>query len=488
MTFPVCCDGLDSIVRNCIRRRIAPPGRETRPEFTILLSQTSSVLFLRIIARSNDRAANMSRLNRKVVIVGGGFAGIEAAKRLGKCDSVDVTIIDKRNHHVFQPLLYQVAMAGLDPSDIASPIRSMLSRYRNVRTLLGKVTGFDVDRNVVLSDIGELPYDYLVVASGAMHSYFGNDQWEQFAPGLKSLPQATEIRRRVLMAFEQAELTNDPDEQDEWLRFVIVGGGPTGVELAGAIAEMARNTLKRDFRTIDASLAKVIIVQGGSRILKQFNDELSDYGKKALENIGVEVCLGDRVTEITEHGVQFGDRFLRARTVIWAAGVQASPLGKLLGAETNRSGQVVVNPDLSIAQYPRVFVAGDLALLAGEDGHPLPGLAPVAIQQGRYLGDLICDEARSDAAGRPAPDRAPFRYHNKGQMATIGRRRAVAQSGRFQLKGWLAWLAWLFIHIVYLNGFRNRFFVFFSWAWSYLTFARGARLIVPKNWRISSDP
>ena len=427
----------------------------------------------------------MSVPNTRVVIVGGGFAGIQAAKRLGKCDCVDVIIIDKRNHHVFQPLLYQVAMAGLDPSDIASPIRSMLSPYKNVRTLLGKVTDVDLDRSLVVSDVGELPFDYLVVACGAMHSYFGNDDWEQYAPGLKSLPQATEIRRRVLMAFEQAERTDDAIAQKEWMTFVIVGGGPTGVELAGAIAEMARNTLKRDFRTIDASHARVIVVQGGDRILKQFPDNLSAYGKQALESIGVEVRLGDRVTNVTDQGVQIGDRFQKTRTVIWAAGVQASPLGKSLGAPTDRSGRVIVHADLSIPDHPNVFVAGDLASAKDENGDPLPGLAPVAIQQGRYLADLIRREAQCAAISRPASDRSPFTYHNKGQMATIGRRRAVAQSGRLKLTGLFAWLAWLFIHIVYLNGFRNRFFVFLSWAWSYMTFSRGARLIVPKTWKIT---
>lgn len=426
----------------------------------------------------------MSKPNSKVVIVGGGFAGIEAAKRLGKCECVDVTIIDRRNHHVFQPLLYQVAMAGLDPSDIASPIRSMLSPYKNVRTLLGRVTDVDLEERQVISDVGAIDYDFLIVACGAMHSYFGNDQWEQHAPGLKSLPQATEIRRRVLLAFEQAEKTNDPDEQEQLMTFVVVGGGPTGVELAGAIAEMARNTLKRDFRTIDASNAKVIVVQSGDRILKQFPDDLSEYGKQALESIGVEVRLGDRVTNVTDEGVQIGDGFLKAKTVIWAAGVSASPLGRALGVPTDRSGCVIVGDDLSIPGHPNVFVAGDLACAKDEDGNRLPGLAPVAIQQGRYLGDLISREAQCAAIDRPATHRSKFNYFDKGQMATIGRRRAVAQSGRLKMKGALAWLAWLFIHIAYLNGFRNRFFVFLSWAWSYMTFARGARLIVPKSWRI----
>ncbi|PAY15470.1 FAD-dependent oxidoreductase [Rhodopirellula sp. SM50] len=427
----------------------------------------------------------MSRPNRKVVIVGGGFAGIEAAKRLGKCDCVDVIMIDKSNHHVFQPLLYQVAMAGLDPSDIASPIRSMLSPFRNVRTLLGNVTDVDLERRLVDSDAGKFEFDYLVVACGAVHSYFGNDQWEQHAPGLKSLPQATEIRRRVLLAFEQAERTDDPTEQDHWMTFVIVGGGPTGVELAGAIAEMARYTLKRDFRSIDASLARVILVQAGERILEQFPDDLSEYSKQALESIGVEVRLGDQVTEVTDRGVQIGDHFLQARTVIWAAGVQASPLGQSLGVPTDRSGRVVVEPDLSIPGQRHIFVAGDMATVKDEDGKGLPGLAPVAIQQGRYLGELISREAQCFVIDRPAPERSRFKYLDKGQMATIGRRRAVAQSGRFKLTGRLAWMAWLLIHIAYLNGFRNRTFVFLSWAWSYLTFARGARLIVPKNWRIT---
>ncbi|MCM2371394.1 NAD(P)/FAD-dependent oxidoreductase [Aporhodopirellula aestuarii] len=417
---------------------------------------------------------------KKVLIVGGGFAGINAAKKLGGDSNCAVTIIDRRNHHLFQPLLYQVAMAGLDPSDIASPIRSMLNRYDNISTLLGEVQWVDVDRHVVGTDVGELEYDYLIVACGATHDYFGHDEWEDFAPGLKTIPQATEIRRRVLMAFESAERTSDFEEQQRCMTFVLVGGGPTGVELAGAIAEMARNTLKRDFKTIDASHAKVILVQSGDRILKQFPDPLSEYSKAALETLGVEVRLGNRVTNITADGVQVGDEFIAARTVIWAAGVKANPIGKGLGAETDRAGRVVVGPDLSIADHPEVFVIGDLAAAKDKSGNPLPGLAPVAIQQGHYVGKLIRAEA---AAKITVSDRRPFHYLDKGQVATIGRRRAVMQSGRFQLKGTLAWLGWLLIHIVYLNGFRNRFFVFLSWAWSYVTFARGARLIVAKQWK-----
>ncbi|GAB5405612.1 MAG: NAD(P)/FAD-dependent oxidoreductase [Aureliella sp.] len=421
--------------------------------------------------------------NAKVVIVGAGFAGIAAARQLGKCKAADVTVLDRRNHHVFQPLLYQVAMAGLDPSEIASPIRSMLHRYRNVRTLLGAAKSVDTQAQIVHSDAGDLPYDYLVMACGAQHSYFGNDQWEEFAPGLKNIPQATEIRRRVLLAFEMAERTLNATEQEEYLTFVVVGGGPTGVELAGAISEMAKHTLKRDFRTIDASHARVILVQGGDRILKQFPDPLSDYGKKALSELGVEVHLGDRVTNITADGAQVGDKFIRSKTVIWAAGVQASPLGKTLGAETTRSGQVVVQPDLTVAGITNVFVLGDQAAAKGENGAPLPGLAPVAMQQGKYVGKLLRNEINQLHQGESQPAREPFSYYDKGQMATIGRRRAVAQSGKMKLTGSIAWLAWLFIHILYLSGFRNRFFVFLTWAWSYLTFARGARLIVPRRWR-----
>ncbi len=424
--------------------------------------------------------------SRKVVIVGAGFAGLGAARVLGRCKQAEVTVIDRRNHHLFQPLLYQVAMAGLDPSEIASPIRSMLHGYKNVRTLLGAVTDVDLVNQVIDSEAGKLPYDYLIIACGAQHSYFGNDNWEEFAPGLKNISQATEIRRRVLMAFEEAERTDDPTIQDECLTFVIVGGGPTGVELAGAIAEMAKFTLKRDFRTIDATCARVILVQSGDRVLKQFPDKLSDYGKKALESMGVEVRLGDRVTEITADGAQVGSEFIRARTVIWAAGVQASSLGKRLGVPLDRCGQVIVGRDLSIPEHPNVFVVGDQAAAADEHGTPYPGLAPVALQQGKYVGKLITREL-SGATSSNSANRQPFKYFDKGQMATIGRRRAVALSGRMELTGTLAWLAWLLIHILYLNGFRNRFFVFLTWSWSYLTFTRGARLIVPRRWRISEE-
>ena len=414
---------------------------------------------------------------KRVAIIGGGFAGLNAAKQLGNVKDCEVTILDRRNHHLFQPLLYQVAMAGLDPSDIASPIRSILRRFRNTRTLLAEATAVDVENRTVQTDCGEVPFDYLVIACGATHDYFGNDQWEEFAPGLKNIPQATEIRRRVLSAFEEAERCDDQEMQREWLTFVIVGGGPTGVELAGAIAEMARFTLKRDFKTIDVSRTRVVVVQGGDRVLEQFPENLSNYGKRALESLGVEVRLGQIVSGIDARGVDIGEDRIPARTVIWAAGVKASPIGDSLGTETDRMGRVVVNPDLSIDGHPEIFVIGDQAATKQADGSMLPGIAPVAIQQGRYVGKLIRSELDGEAT------RKPFEYFDKGQMATIGRRRAVLMSGPVKLRGTLAWFGWLLIHLVYLNGFRNRFFVMFSWAWSYLTFARGARLIVPKNWK-----
>lgn len=416
-----------------------------------------------------------------VVIIGGGFAGINAAKTLGQSRAVDVTIIDQRNHHLFQPLLYQVAMAGLDPSDIASPIRHLLSPYPRVRTLLARAQSIDVEQRRVLSDAGPIEFDYLLVACGATHSYFGNPQWEQFAPGLKNLEQATEIRRRVLVAFEKAERSSDPAEQAHWMTFVIVGGGPTGVELAGAIAEMARFALARDFRAIDVTQAHVILVDASERILNQFDAKQAAWAQSALEKLGVEVVLNKQVTAIDLRGIHMGDRRIDAGTVLWAAGVQANRIGQSLGVPLDRAGRVVVGADLSIPNYPNVFVAGDLANVTGPDGRPLPGLAPVAMQQGSYVARTILSEVHLD--GQPLPVRKPFRYWDKGQLATIGRSRAILQSRRVQLNGFVAWLAWLLIHIYYLSSFRNRVFVFLQWTWSYLTFSRGARLIVGKEWR-----
>jgi NADH dehydrogenase len=416
---------------------------------------------------------------KRVVIVGGGFAGLNAAKALGRAGELEVTLVDRRNHHLFQALLYQVAMAGLSPADIAQPIRSILARYRNTRVLQGEVAQVDLAGRKLLTDIGELPYDYLILCCGARHSYFGHDEWEEFAPGLKTLEQATEIRRRVLTAFEIAERVADPDVRKKYLTFVIVGGGPTGVELAGAIGEMSRFTLARDFRSIDSKLTRVILIEAGPRILPMFVEELSSRAMRDLESLGVQVWTNSLVTKVDAEGVEVGHERLRAGTVLWAAGVAAEGIGRKLGVPCDRQGRVIVEPDLSLPGHPDVFVAGDLAHFAHQTGQPLPGLAPVAIQQGRAIAANILRELR----GQP---REQFRYFDKGQMATIGRSRAIAQVRRFKLKGFLAWLAWLVVHIYYLTGFRNRLLVVLQWAWSFLTFRRGARLIVNKEWRFNA--
>lgn len=415
---------------------------------------------------------------KKVVIVGGGFAGLNAARRLGRAPEVEVTVLDRRNHHLFQPLLYQVAMAGLSPADIAAPIRSLLSPYRNTRVLQAEVTAVDFERQRVRTQSDEFPYDYLLLACGATHSYFGHNEWEPFAPGLKTIEQATEIRRRVLTAFEKAESAHDPHEQKRLLTFVVVGGGPTGVELAGAIGEMSRYTLARDFRNIDAALARIFLIEGAARILPSFPEKLARRAMRDLEDLGVQVWTSSTVTKVDEHGVEVGDERLRAETVLWAAGVQASPLGQRLGLPTDRQGRILVEPDLSLKEHPQVFVAGDQAHCTGPDGRPLPGVAPVAIQQGRHFARLVLEEIR----GNPRPN---FRYVDKGQLATIGRSRAIAQTGGISLTGFFAWLVWLLVHIFYLTGFRNRLFVVLSWGWSYLTFRKGARLIVDKEWRMT---
>jgi len=414
---------------------------------------------------------------KRLVIVGGGFAGINAARSLKKRSDLEITLVDRQNHHLFQPLLYQVAMAGLSPADIAAPIRHMLSAQRNCRVVQGEVTGVDFDQSLVKTDFGELPYDYLVLACGARHSYFGRDEWEEHAPGLKSLEQATEIRRRVLTAFETAERTTDLEEQRRQLTFVVVGGGPTGVELAGAIGEMSRFTLAKDFRRIDASSARIVLIEAGPRILPMFPENLTAKGARHLEHLGVQVWTNAKVTSVTADGVEIGGERIRAATVLWAAGVVGAPIGKVLGLVMDRSGRIVVEPDLSVPGKPNVFVAGDQASFTHQTGAPLPGVAPVAMQAGRHLAKNI----ERDLAGKP---REPFRYVDKGQMATIGRSRAVAQSGRLQLSGFMAWIMWLVVHIYYLTGFKNRLLVVISWAWSYLTFNRGARLIVRRDWRM----
>jgi NADH:ubiquinone reductase (H+-translocating) len=420
-------------------------------------------------------------MTKRVVIVGAGFAGLNCARGLGSIPGFEVTLIDRRNHHLFQPLLYQVAMAGLSPADIAVPIRGLLTRHRNVFVVQGEATAIELgasgEPGTVVADGHQYPFDYLVLAAGAQHAYFGREDWEENAPGLKSLEQATEIRRRVLSAFERAETAPSTDERRAELTFVVVGGGPTGVELAGAIGEMSRFTLSKDFRSIDPKLTRIILIEAGARILPSFSEKSSTRATRELERLGVQVWTQSRVTEITADGVQVSGETLCARTVLWAAGVQASPTGQWLPAERDRAGRVEVSADLSLPNAPNVFVLGDQALVRSQERPGgFPGVATVALQQGRYLAQTLRDEAR----GKP---RRPFVYWDKGQMATIGRRRAVLESGKLRLSGFLAWWAWLLVHIYYLSGFRNRVFVLLSWAWSYLTFARGARLIVSKDWR-----
>lgn len=411
-----------------------------------------------------------------VLIVGGGFAGMNAAKGLGNVQGVDVTVVDRTNYHLFQPLLYQVAMAGLSPADIAAPIRSMLSSFKNICVLEGEILSLDFDRKVAVADFGELPFDYLIMACGARHSYFGHDEWEEFAPGLKSLEQATEIRRRVLSAYEKAERSSSADERKRLLTFVVVGGGPTGVELAGAIGEMSRFTLAKDFRHIDSKLARVILIEAGPRVLPQFSEQMAARATRDLEHLGAQVWTNSAVTKIDADGVEIGGERIHAATVLWAAGVNASPLGRAACLEVDRSGRVMVEPDLSVKGHKNVFVAGDQACFTHQTGKPLPGTAPVAMQQGRYLAKTI----RADLAGKT---REPFHFIDKGQMATIGRSRAIVEVGKLKIAGFMAWLIWLVVHIYYLTGFKNRLLVVMQWAWSYLSFRRGARLIVSKEWR-----
>ena len=413
---------------------------------------------------------------KKVVIVGGGFAGLNTAKSLGNQKDISVTLIDRKNHHLFQPLLYQVAMAGLSPAEIAAPIRNLLSDYLNIRVLLGQVQDVSLKDKKVHTDFGEWDYDYLVLACGAHHDYFGHEEWEQFAPGLKTLPQATEIRRRVLTAFEMAERTLDPILQKRHLTFIIVGGGPTGVELAGAIGEMSRYTLAKDFRNIDPKLTRIILVEAGPRILPSFHKNLSGKATRDLENLGVQVWTSSKVTLIDDDGVEIEKERIQSATVLWAAGVKASSLNKKLGSELDRQGRIMVKPDLSLTDYPEVFIAGDQAHCLGSNGKPLPGLASVALQQGRFIGKSILQEIKGQTRGE-------FSYVDKGQMATIGKSKAIAQVGNLKIRGFIAWISWLLVHIYYLTGFKNRVFVILQWVWAYMTFRRGARLIVKKEWK-----
>jgi NADH dehydrogenase len=414
---------------------------------------------------------------KRVLILGAGFAGLNAAKTLGNRASVDVTLLDRQNHHLFQPLLYQVAMAALSPADIAAPIRHILSRYRNIRVLQGRAQSLDIATRMLNADIGPLAYDYAIIACGAGHAYFGHDDWEPYAPGLKSLPQATEIRTRVLSAFETAERLADREEQMKWLTFAIVGGGPTGVELAGAIGEMSRYTLARDFRNIDPRRTRVVLIEAGPRILPVFTPQSAARAVRDLESLGVQVSVSSKVTDIGPDGVMMGSTHLAAKTVLWAAGVRASAIGATLGTPRDPAGRVIVESDLSLPNHPEVFVTGDLAHARdGRTGELLPGVAQVALQAGMHAARMIL----GDLENRP---RRAFHYVDKGQLATIGRSRAVCEIGRARFSGRLAWWLWLVVHIYALTGFRNRLSVFVQWAWSFFTFARGARLIVPRDWR-----
>jgi NADH dehydrogenase len=406
----------------------------------------------------------------RVVIVGGGFGGLSAARALKRAD-VRVTLVDRRNHHVFQPLLYQVATAALSPADISAPIRGVLRKQRNAEVVLGEVASVAPDaKEVRLTDGTALPYDFLVVATGATHAYFGHPEWEDAAPGLKSIEDATEIRRRFLLAFEAAEREPDPAVRRALLTFVVIGAGATGVEMAGAMAEIARHSLVRDFRRIDPTSARIILLEGGSRVLAAYDPELSDAAKRMLEEIGVEVQLNSIVTDVRADRVCVGEREIPTRNVVWAAGVKASELGASLGAELDRAGRVKVRPDLSVPGRPEVFVVGDLVSLADDRGQQLPGVAPAANQMGQHAAEMILRAVRGVKT-------MPFRYVDKGSLATIGRRKAIMHAAGFRLAGGLAWLAWLLLHVFFLIGFRSRVVVMIQWAWSYLTWQRGARLI-----------
>jgi NADH:quinone reductase (non-electrogenic) len=404
-----------------------------------------------------------------VVIVGSGFGGLEAARTLAHAP-VRVTVLDRSNHHLFQPLLYQVATASLSPADIASPIRRVLSRHSNTQVLLGTAKAIDTARNVVLLDDGEVTFDYLILAAGVSHAYFGHPEWAALAPGLKTLDDALRIRRQVLLAFEKAERQHDEAARQRLLTFVIVGGGPTGVELAGALAEIARYSLSDEFRTIEPEHSRIVLIERGETILPTFPEPLRRAARDMLRRLGVEVLEGISVTGIEPGLVHCDHDTLAAGTVLWAAGVAASPLGASLKAPLDRAGRVMVNPDLSVPGHPAIFVVGDLAMFAQPDGKPLPGVAPVAQQQGRHAARNIERLVRGLAT-------RPFHYVDYGNMATIGRGAAIADFGRFHLSGFIGWLAWLFVHIMKLVGFRNRLAVFFEWAWAYVTYQRSVRLI-----------
>jgi NADH dehydrogenase len=414
-------------------------------------------------------ASNLAPQRSRVVIIGAGFGGLSAAKTLSG-GPFDVTLVDRYNYHLFQPLLYQVATAALSPADIASPIRTIFRHQPNVSVVLANVSAIDDARNEVIADGRRIPFDYLIVATGAQQAYFGHVDWAPHAPGLKTIDDATSLRSRILLAFEKAETEPDAGERRRLLNFVVVGGGPTGVELAGAIAELAKRALASDFRTIDPRSARIVLVEAGPRVLSQFDESLSRSALRALEQLGAEVRLGTEVTGCDDAGISMGKERIESRTIMWAAGVEASPAGQWLGAESDRAGCVKVEPDLSVPGRPHIFVVGDTAFCVDAEGKPLPGVAPVAKQQGAYAARAIA----AHAAGRSV---SPFRYRDYGMLGTIGRSRAVAQLGRIKLTGLAAWLLWCFAHIYFLIGFRNRLLVMVNWAWNFATFQRGARLI-----------
>jgi NADH:ubiquinone reductase (H+-translocating) len=441
--------------------QVKPAGEQLRHLFRF---------FLQYLVRNKEPPVKHDSRRPQVVIIGGGFAGLEAAHALAR-SAADVILLDRQNHHLFQPLLYQVATAALSPADIAWPIRFILRRQANARVLLARVTGIDTAAHVVRAGSLQVPFDYLVLASGVTHAYFGHDEWAKVAPGLKRIEDAREIRARFLLAFEQAELADTAAERRNLLTFVIVGGGPTGVEMAGAMAEVANRTLRDDFRRIDPRMSRIVLIEAGPRILPALPDNLSRYAQVALERMGVEVLVNTKVTGCDAGGVSLGDQRIETQTIVWAAGVVASPAAQWIGAEHDRAGRIVVGPDLSVPGRSHIFVAGDLAAVRDQAGHPVPGIAPAAKQMGRYVGRVIA----ARVAGRAAPK--PFSYRHYGDLATVGRKAAVVKLGGFELTGFLGWWFWGIAHIYFLIGLRNRFVVALTWLWSYLTFKRGARLI-----------
>jgi len=420
-----------------------------------------------------------AKTHPQVVIVGGGFGGLKAAESLAHLP-VHITLVDRKNYHTFQPLLYQVATAGISPAEIAAPIRKILHKHENIEVLLGEVIGFDLQEHKVQLHGFDLHYDYLVVASGAMHAYFGHDEWEPLAPGLKTIEDALEIRRRILLAYELAEREAALTGAHRPLNLVVVGAGATGVELAGTLAEIARKALAENFRNIDPTKTRILLVEAGPSVLSAYPEDLRQSAVKQLQRLGVEVRTNAAVSDVSSGQVRIGDEVVPAEVVLWAAGVSASPLGGALAVPTDRAGRVLVEPDLSIPGHREVFVIGDLASMKDEEGRPLPGVAPVAMQQGKFLAKQVA----ADLAGKP---RERFHYFDKGSLATIGRAAAIAQFGKVHISGFLAWLAWLFIHIMFLIGFRNRVIVMFQWAWSYLTYERAARLITGES-RVMTVP